>query len=140
MQASSRQTPRSRLGWAVLIVALAVETLGGVILVVMSALRIDTSPSNDWIALDVSILLVLFLLWVWVVAVLFGAIRSRASWVRGSAVTIHVLIFAAGTGVLQGIMGTQALGWGLVLLSFVGFGAALIARPEVQEREGLDVE
>lgn len=65
----------------------------------------------------------------WVVVTLLGSARSRMSWVRGSAVTIHVLLFAAGTGCLQLQIGPASLGFGLVALAIVGFFAAIIAKP-----------
>jgi hypothetical protein len=66
---------------------------------------------------------------IWVIITLGGLVKSKAPWVRGSAVTINVLLFAAGTGCLQLGIGSTALGFGLVALALVGFFAAIASRP-----------
>lgn len=122
---------QSNLAWKTLIVVLIAELLGGIAVVFVTA---QTFPGmNDpFLALWVSVFLALVLSWIWVGATLLGAIRSKGTWVRGSAVTIHLLMFAAAIGVLRGILGTVPEGLVLLTMSLVGFVAAIIARPVEQ--------
>ena len=78
-----------------------------------------------WASLFVSVAIS----WVWIGATLLGALRGRRSWVRASAVTIHLLVFAAAIGVLQGILGTVPIGLAMMALGLVGFIAAVLAKP-----------
>lgn len=133
MPSSHEVGGRSRTGWGVLLVVLAVEAFGGLAAMV----PITTSflaAGDDPLGPRISIFLAALIAWAWVLITLWGAARTRASWARGSAITMHVLIFAAGTGVLQlgGIVGGPGLGWGLIVLALVGFGAALAARPAAE--------
>lgn len=121
---SSRET----LAWRVMTVLLGVEALCGVVLVIYVAQEILADSVGD-LGLRISVLLAVVLAVVWLIVTLVGAIKTRSNWVRGSALTIHVLMFAAGTGVLQLIADATLVGWVLVLLSFAGFAAALIAQP-----------
>jgi membrane protein YdbS with pleckstrin-like domain len=68
-----------------------------------------------------------------VIVTFVGAARARVSWVRGSALTIHVLLFAAGTGCLQLAIGPWWFGFGLVAVALLGFLAAVLARPELPQ-------
>ncbi|XPP26081.1 MAG: hypothetical protein ACNYNX_10755 [Leucobacter sp.] len=135
MSSSSEVHARSRIAWAVLGLVLAIEAIGGLVMlvpVVQGFFGADDEPIGQ----RVSIFLAVLIAWVWVCITLWGALRIRASWVRGSAITIHVLLFAAGTGVLQFALGDALLGWGLILLAFVGFAAGLLAKPVHREIEG----
>src|SRR5690606_40367890 len=80
---------------------------------------------------NLSLIVMAALSLVWVVVTFAGAVRTRASWVRGSSLTIHVLLFAAGTGCLQIGIGPWWLGFALVALALAGFAAAILARPAV---------
>lgn len=125
---------RVRVAWMVLTGVLAVEAIGGVfalVTVVQSFLAASTDPLGQ----RLSVLLAAVIAWAWVVATLWGAARLRAGWARGSALTLHVLLFAAGTGVLQFQLGSTALGFGLIALAFAGFAAALLAKPFVAEAD-----
>ena len=118
---------RSQLGWAVLIAALGVETLllAWVTLVtLLAAIGASSGAAQNYSLVAVSAICL-----VWVVVTLFASVRSRVSWVRGSAVTIHVLLFAAGTGCLQLAIGPWWVGFGIIALALVGFFAAILARP-----------
>ena len=56
-----------------------------------------------------------------------------------AALTIHVLLFAAGTGCLQLGIGSWQFGFSLVAGALVGFAAAVLARPDerpVYDEEG----
>lgn len=119
---------RSRTAWRVLTVVLILEAIGG-IAVLFPVVQGVFAPTEDSLGARVSLLLAALIAWAWVCVTLAGSLRGRAPWARGSAITIHVLMFAAGTGVLQGILGDPLLGWVLVLFAFLGFFAALIARP-----------
>lgn len=132
MTASPPSDRRARAAWKVLITALAAETIGGVLaLVPFAASFFDAA--GDEPGQRISVLLAGLFALAWVVITFVGSLRSRANWVRGSALTLHVLMFAAGTGSLQyGLLETW-IGWLLVLLAFVGFFSALLARPEAGE-------
>lgn len=122
--------PRARLGWNLLTVLLALETifLCGVLYVSVGGAIDD----EGFLLQSVSIVVLVFGSLLWVGATLVGALRSRVSWVRASAVTIHVLLFAAGTGCLQVGIGAWWLGWALVLTALVGFVAAILAVPDAR--------
>lgn len=130
MSATPEVYQRSRIAWAVLVLVLAVEVIGGVIALVF-VIQSFFAASEEPFGQRISILLATLIAWVWVLVTLWGAVRSRAGWVRGSAITIHVLLFAAGTGILQLALGDALLGWALILLAFAGFVAALFARPQL---------
>jgi hypothetical protein len=125
----------SRLGWGVLWAALIIEAVGGGALlwnVVQGFFAASTEP----LGMRLSLLLAVMLSWAWVAITLWGSLTRRASWVRGSALTIHILMFAAATGVLQGLLGDAvALGWALLILAILGFVAAIIARPSSANKD-----
>lgn len=118
---------RSLLGWSVLLVCLAIESFLLVWVVLITVLA--AMGSSSAVAQNFSLVVVAVLCLGWVIATLLGSVRARASWVRGSAVTIHVLLFAAGTGCLQLALGPWWFGFGLIALALTGFFAAIIARP-----------
>lgn len=132
MSGSLQAERRSRLGWIVLLGALSLEAFGGLALLVPTTLGM-LDASDEPLGSRLSIFLALLIAWLWVCATLLAGMRSRPSWVRGSALTIHVLLFAAGTGVLQLQLASQLLGWALVLFALVGFFAAVLARPTIPE-------
>lgn len=132
MKSSLETERRSRRGWTLLLIVLSIEAFGGLALLVPTAvgtLQAIDEPLGDRLSVFAGLLLA----WVWVLVTLFGGLRSRASWARGSALTIHVLLFAAGTGLLQLGIGETWLAWLLLLLAVVGFVAAMLARPEYEE-------
>lgn len=120
---------RSRTAWGVLIALLGLETLVGVIALIPFAIGF-LDAGQDLIGQRVSVLLAGLLAVVWIAVTFLGALRARASWARGSALTLHVLMFAAGTGVLQYALAESWVGWATILAAFVGFFSALLARPE----------
>lgn len=117
---------RSQLGWGLLIVCLAIETLLLAWVTLFTLLAALGSSSS--VAQNYSLVVVAAICLTWLVVTLLGSVRSRASWVRGSAVTIHVLLFAAGTGCLQLAIGPWWFGFGLIVLALLGFFAAILAR------------
>lgn len=125
---NSSSSTRSRAAWAVIGLLLAVETLllGWVLVVTILA----TIASDGAVAQNVSLVIVAAASLAWIAITLVGAIRSRSSWVRGSTLTIHVLLFAAGTGCLQLLIGPWWFGFALVAVALLGFAAAILARPE----------
>lgn len=121
---------RSKLGWAVLVACLTVEALllaWVTVVTLLAAIGASTGAAQTYSLVAMAVICL-----VWVVVTLTGSVRSRASWVRGSAVTIHVLLFAAGTGCLQLAIGPWWFGFTLIGLALVGFFAAIFARPELQ--------
>lgn len=132
MSSSPANSRRSATAWSLLIVSLAIEAVGGLVLLI-SIVPNMLAATEEPMGPRLSIFLAILISWVWVCVTLGGSVRSRASWVRGSAITIHVLLFAAGTGLLQLGLASSAMGWGLVLLALIGFFSALLARPTVHE-------
>ena len=133
---------RSRKAWAVLIAVLGIETLAGVVALIPLALGF-LDAGEDLLGQRVSVLLAGLLSVLWVAVTFLGALRSRASWARGSALTLHVLMFAAGTAMLQYALAPGWAAWGAILLAFAGFFSALLARPEYVEpgdAEGADAD
>lgn len=125
--------PRVLIAWSVLQILLVLEAIGLLVLVVFS---ISSSLSDAGVLGQiVSLILMCVAMFVWVAITAVGSIRSRASWVRGSAVTIHVLMFAAGSGCLQLAIGPWWLGLGIIALALVGFAAAIMAQPKRNDEE-----
>ena len=130
MSSSREVSNRGRAAWAMLLAVLTIEAFGG-----LAALVPITSgflnAGNEPLGQRASIFLAALLAWAWVLITLWGAAKSRASWARGSALTMHVLMCAAGTGVLQmgDLVGGPMVGWALVVLALLGFFAALLSRP-----------
>lgn len=123
---------RSRIAWRILNIVLILEGIGSVALL-WQVVQGFLAASEDPLGARLSVLLAALIGSAWVCVTLGGALSKQAGWARGSALTIHVLLFAAGTGILQGIIGDPLLGWVLVLLAFVGFFAAVLARPAQSE-------
>lgn len=118
---------KSKLGWGVLIACLAAEAL---LLIWVAFITLNVAiASPTEAAQNYSLVVITVICLAWVLITLLGSIRSKLSWVRGSAVTIHVLLFAAGTGCLQLQIGTTSFGFGLIALALVGFFAAILAKP-----------
>ncbi len=134
MPPTSPDHPRSRAGWAVLRVLLVLESalLVGVLIFSVAAAFGSVGP----VAQNVSIVAMAVLALAWVAITAVAALRGRPSWVRGSALTIHVLLFAGGTGCLQLGIGTWQFGFALVACALLGFIAAVLARPD--ERPVID--
>ncbi|MGJ0203910.1 hypothetical protein NHL51_07080 [Leucobacter sp. gxy201] len=130
MSSSPAVGNRARIAWGVLTVLLALETL---LLVWVTYLTgAATFGDRDFLVQNASLWVMSVCSLLWVLITLIGALRSRASWVRGSAVTIHVLLFAAGTGCLQLAIGSWQFGFALVGAALVGFVAAILAKPLLQ--------
>ncbi|WP_449283564.1 hypothetical protein [Leucobacter sp.] len=129
MTSSPSDHPRSRAGWAGLRTLLGLESLLLVwvlIVTVLGALGSSTAALQN-----LSLVAMAALSLAWVAVTFVGALRARVSWVRGSALTIHVLLFAAGTGCLQLAIGPWWFGFGLVAAALLGFLSAVLARPEL---------
>lgn len=130
---------RSRFAWIALTAALATElVLSAFLVITMIPTFPAAGPAREaelplWVSLFVSVILCC----IWIAATLVGAVRRRGSWVRGSAVTIHVLMLAAALGVFQGLLGTPAVGTLLLALAVVGFVSAILIGPSGQlQRDG----
>ncbi|WP_344030793.1 hypothetical protein [Leucobacter iarius] len=127
MPSSPAVHPRSRGGWAVLTGLLLIEAFFGIVVVFFSILGAMNSAGT--LGQNLSLVLAAAISWIWVVVTLVGALRGRPSWARGSALTIHVLLFAAGTGILQLQLLAWQFGFAIVAVGVVGFVAAMLARP-----------
>ncbi|CAG7612592.1 hypothetical protein ACFPZL_01405 [Leucobacter soli] len=129
MTASPAGQLRSRRAWGILLALLGIETVAGVIALIPLGVAFFAADGEE-AGQRVSVLLGGLLAIVWIAVTFTGALRARASWARGSALTLHVLMFAAGTGILQYGLADSWIGWSLVIAAFVGFFSALAARPE----------
>src|SRR5690606_35015118 len=127
MPRSSAELRRSEAAWGVLLGALIVEAF--LLIWVLLITVIAALGSGDSFAQNLSLVVLAAASLAWVVVTIVGLVRTHASWVRGSALTIHVLLFAAGTGCLQLALGPWWLGVGLVVLALLGFFVTLLARP-----------
>lgn len=139
---SNMRSQRARM---VLIAVLVIELIAGAALLYW---MIPTFPKSgesqgqgSLVPLWVSLLLSLVIWWVWLAAMLAGAIRRKGNWVRASAITSHVLLFAAGVGIVQGIFSTVWVGVGLIVLAIAGFVSASLMRggSRAEGAEGADV-
>lgn len=122
---------RSKLGWATLKGLLGLEALGLLIVLGFTIVRSIAEPGE--VTQEVSLVLMSLASLIWVTVTFVGVLRSRASWARSSAVAIHVLTFAGGTGCLQLGIGPWWFGLSIVAVALIGFAAAIIARPEIAQ-------
>ncbi|QBE47802.1 hypothetical protein [Leucobacter triazinivorans] len=131
MTSSPAEHPRSRMGWAALRALLGLESL--MLVWVLIATVLGALGSTTAAVQNLSLVAMAALSLVWVAVTFAGSLRARVSWVRGSALTIHVLLFAAGTGCLQLAIGPWWFGFALVAAALLGFLSAVLARPELPE-------
>ena len=129
MSASPPAHSPTRRAWLVLTILLGTEALVGVVALIPLGIGFFGAAQDD-LSQRVSVLLAGLLAILWVAVTFIGALRTRTSWVRGSAITLHVLMFAAGTGALQYALAAPGVSWGLIAAAFLGFFTALLARPE----------
>jgi len=133
MSTTPSEHPLTRRAWVVLTVLLGLEAVAGVVSVIPLGIGFFGAADDD-VNQRVSVLISGVVAIIWVAVTFTGALRSRASWVRGSAMTLHVLMFAAGTTVLQyPVLGTRAVAWALIVAAFIGFFGAMLARPTVAD-------
>lgn len=123
-------------GWALMAVVLGIETLGLAWLAWGSLMSVISDGSNPLlgeyrgtvIAQGVGIVIIVLVCAIWALVTTVGAFRRR-TWARASNLTIQVLVIAAATGVLQGIIGTRGLGVALLALGVAGLLGAWLTRP-----------
>ena len=127
MSDSPRVDQYSKPAWGVLLIALSV--LAFLLIWVLFVTLLGALESGGSRIESFSLVAMVAICLIWVVITLGGVVKSKAPWVRGSAVTINVLLFAAGTGCLQLGIGSTAFGFGLVTLALAGFFAAIVVRP-----------
>ncbi|MFA5605593.1 MAG: hypothetical protein WDA07_00195 [Leucobacter sp.] len=126
MSPSPAAHPRSQVAWRLLSVLLALEAL---LLAWTLVLTLIALVGADGAALqNFSLAAMTAIALLWVLVTLVAAVRTRPGWARGSAVTIHVLLFAAGTGMLQLQIGPAWLGFAVIGVALAGFFLALVAR------------
>ena len=127
---------RTSWGWALIVLVLGIETLGLLWLVWESVMSVVNDSSNPLLAdyrgeiiaqgVGITIVVAVGVLWT-----LFTAIAGlrRHGWARASNLTIQVLVIAAATGILQGIMGSPGLGVALLALGLSGLLGTWLAGP-----------
>jgi len=114
---------------AVLNLLLGVETILGILALIPLVVGFAGS-ADDAFGQRISILLAGALGVVWIAITFWGALRSQARWPRSSAVTIHVLLFAAGTGMLRYVLAPFSVSVAVVAVGIIGFFVALLARSD----------
>lgn len=129
---NASKSPKSRLGWTILRLVLVLESLAGLVVLwqTFSGVLGDTGAPAG---LRASIIISVVLSWIWVSVTAYGAVKGTPSWARGSAITIHILMFSAAVGILQGILGTVAVGIALLLVAIIAIIGTVIARPTPPE-------
>lgn len=118
--------------WRLLCVVLGVQSvlaLGLAWIAVSGFLAATEDPFAD----RMSVLVVALVAVVWVFVTLIGALRGRG-WARGSNLTLQLLLVAAASGILQGMLGAgvpsaSAIGWGLIVVAAAGVLGSVLARP-----------
>jgi len=106
---------------------LGVETALGVTALVPLLIGF-TGSGDELLGQRVSVMLAGVIAVAWVAVTFLGALRRSGRWPRGSALTLHVLMFAAGTGMLRYQLAPFWMSALVVLLALLGFFAALLAR------------
>lgn len=129
-------------GWALTLLVLGVEVLGGVWFAWKTLGEILRDRNNPELAeyisevttQGVSLLLVLLCGVGWITYTFIGALRKKP-WSRASNLTVQVLVLAAATGIFQGIMGTFAVGVLLLCLSLAGIAGSFMTRPQPEQEQ-----
>lgn len=134
MSASSAGHLAPFLARILLIALLGIEAILGVIALVPLVIAF-AGAGEELFGQRVSVLLAGLIAVIWVAVTFVGAIRASGTWPRGSAITIHVLMFAAGTGMLQYALAPFWMSIAVILLALVGFFAALLAKPQLPTEE-----
>lgn len=118
--------------WRLLCAVLMIESVGALALAwicVQGFLEATGDPLAD----RLSVLIVAIVAVVWVFATLVGALRGRG-WSRGANLTLQILVIAAASGILQGMLGAgvpsaPVIGWSLIVVAAAGAIGSLMARP-----------
>lgn len=130
------QAKHQNMGWALIILVLAIEVIGVVWVTWNSLMSVIADAQNP--ALDeyrsmvttqgIALLLTMLLVSGWLLLTFIGAVKRR-SWARSSHLTAQVLAIAAATGVFQGLLGDPLVGWALLGLGVLGLIATFLSRP-----------
>ncbi|QHC67211.1 hypothetical protein GSU68_11990 [Rathayibacter sp. VKM Ac-2759] len=105
------------LGLLVLIVVLALETVGVGAVTAWLLIELVTTTA-DTVGGGVAIVVLAVIALGWVVATTLGAIRRR-SWMRGSALTMQLVLMAVALGAFQGQYAVPDVGWALLAPALV---------------------
>lgn len=129
---SPRIHTRAKGAWRLLCIVLGVQSVLAIALAWI-AVSGYLAATDDPFADRMSVLIVALASVVWVFATLVGALRGRG-WARGSNLTLQLLLIAAASGILQGMLGAgvpsaSAIGWGLIVLAAAGILGSVLARP-----------
>ncbi len=135
MSSLSQDEPEKRAsrGWGLIQLVVTLETIGMAAMVwvaIQGMLNIGDQPYIDMLSL-----LVLAVLGFGFSVLCLAGVLARRGWSRAASVVLQVLLFAVATAMLQGILGTTALGWVLIAVSVIGTVGAVRARAEDQTAE-----
>lgn len=135
MSSLSQDEPEKRAsrGWGLIQLVVTLETIGMAAMVwvaIQGMLNIGDQPYIDMLSL-----LVLAVLGFGFSVLCLAGVLARRGWSRAASVVLQVLLFAVATAMLQGILGTTALGWVLIAVSVIGTIGAVRARAEDQTLE-----
>ena len=128
--------PRRLWAWALLQLVTLVQTVGSGILLWNAVQEARLAP-DDPLADLVMVLIMIGGIFVFSLITFLGSVRRRA-WSRSAGLVLQVVWFAIGTAMLQAIIGTRGLGWGIIALVVLGiFGGVRADHPErdVDRRE-----
>ncbi|MHA7987207.1 hypothetical protein ACX9R5_15515 [Rathayibacter sp. CAU 1779] len=102
---------------------LSLESLCLIAGVIWLSVQAAQAAASD-VSTGLALLIIAALCAVWVVLTTVGAARRR-SWMRGSTITLHILVFAIAIGSFTGVTAVPEAGWVLIIVAALGIGLAL---------------
>jgi uncharacterized membrane protein YhaH (DUF805 family) len=112
---------------ACLVVLLALESAGVVVLVIWLGIQAAQATASD-LTSGIAILVIAALCALWLVLTTIAAARKR-SWMRASSITWHLLVLATAVGSFTGVTAVPQAGWVLLVVALIGIG--LVVTPQV---------
>jgi hypothetical protein len=102
---------------------LTVESVAVVGLAIWLGVQAARATASD-LASGIAVLLIAALCALWLVLTTVAAARRR-SWMRGSSITWHLLVFAVAIGCFTGVTAVPQAGWWLLVIAVIGVGLVL---------------
>ncbi|NNC13124.1 hypothetical protein HII28_14710 [Planctomonas sp. JC2975] len=106
-----------------LVALLSLESLCLIAVVIWLSMQAAQTAASD-VPTGLALLIIAALCAVWVVLTTVGAARRR-SWMRGSTITLHILVFAIAIGSFTGVTAVPEAGWVLLIVAALGIGLVL---------------
>lgn len=117
-----------------LVALLALESIALVALVIWLVLQEGQATASDSTS-GIAIIVIAVLCALWIVLTTVAAARRR-SWMRASAITVHVMIAAVALGCFTGVTAVPQAGWVLIAVAVLGIG--LVVAPSVTKATARD--